>query len=272
MSFDPERLVLCSGSLGSVPLDTKLRAAAAAGFGWVSLYGHEYRAAVEAGVDCAALLRELGLRVAEVDGVAVTMGSDETFAEALDIARAVEARSITIVETSAYDPADTTQVTAAIEAFRRHCDLADRHGVLVHIEPFAWSDLCRTKDCAVIINEAGRSNGGLLLDLWHLVRGPDEGNIDPALHPSSVFEVQLADTVGEPWDNVRDECMGRRLLPGQGHADLSNHVAELATVGALPLVGVELFGRGANTDRPGDAAAACWTALQEVLADAFSGG
>ena len=258
-------LVLCSGSLGSAPLEEKLVAAADAGFGWVSIYGGEYRAASEAGVDVASLLNRLGLRVAEVDGVAVSLRAPELFAEAMDIAVATSARSITIVETGAFDPSDNAQMREAVAAFGEACDVAAERGVLVHIEPFAWSSLARSADAARIVELAGRENGGLLLDLWHHVRGPDQGVLDASIPPAMLLGIQLADVAPEPWPNVRDECMEHRLLPGEGHGALAGRLADLADRGPLPPVGVEVFGAALSALGPAGAAAAARRSLESTL-------
>lgn len=258
-------LVLCSGSLGSAPLSEKIDAAAAAGFEWVSLYGHEYRAAVDAGIDVAALLADHALRVAEVDGVAITLSDPDLIDQALEIATATAARSITIVETRSFDANDPMAVDAAVRAFGEACDLAADQGVLVHIEPFAWSDLGSTMVAADIVSQADRRNGGLLLDLWHHVRGPDAARLDPSLPPSMLFGIQLADTVADPWPDVRDECMGHRLLPGEGSADLPRRLAELSARGPLPPIGVEVFSDALADAGAHEAARRCRVAVDETL-------
>jgi sugar phosphate isomerase/epimerase len=258
-------IILCSGSLGSIELSQKIEAAAEAGFDGISVYGDEVRAAVEAGVDCGSLAADLGLMVAEVDGVVVTSRSTEHFDEALDIAEHMAARSITMVETRAYDPTDDRQVSEAAEVFGELCDRAALAGRLVHIEPFAWSSLGRTADAAEIVRRAGRPNGGLLFDLWHHVRGPDQGVLDDAIDVASIFEIQLADTHATAWPNTRDECMTSRLLPGHGHADLAPRLRALAARGPLAPVGVEVFGTELDGLLPARAAATALDALTSVL-------
>ncbi len=258
-------LVLCSGSLGTVPLDAKFRAAASAGFDLVSVYGQEYWTGVQAGVDFPTLLMELDLGVAEVDGVAISLRRPELFDDALTIARALHARSVTVVETEPYDPGDETQVTAAVEAFSTLCDAAAADDILVHIEPFSWSSLGRVTDALAIVASAGRANGGVLLDLWHHTRGPDGGKLDPGVGTESLFGIQLADTLAEPWPNVRDECMHQRLLPGDGHAALAGQLTDLAARGPLPPIGIEVFGDALSGLSPDAAARTAFEATQRVL-------
>ena len=271
------QLILCSGSLGSIPLAEKFRAAAAAGFDMVSVYGHEYHQAVADGSDLPALCSELGLRVAEVDGVAISQfpeassggPSDPLFDDALAIAVALSAYSITIVETGDYDAADASQFETAVEAFAQRCIRAGEHDILVHLEPFAWSSLGRTADAAAIAEAANQPNGGVLLDLWHHVRGPDQGVLDPAISMSRILGIQLADTLAEPWTNVRDECMTSRQLPGTGHADLAARLRSLSDRGSLPPIGIEVFGEVLE-GLPAEAAAATARASVEATLSAIA--
>jgi len=261
-------LVLCSGSLGDVPLPVKIRAAAEAGFGWISMYGYEYDAAVAGGLDVASALHDAHLRVAEIDGVATSLFDPDAFGRALDIAVTVGARSVTIVETTSFNPTDLEQMGHATDAFAAACARAATHDVLVHLEPFAWSPLATTGDAATIITGAAQPNGGLLLDLWHHLRGPDAGNLHEAVDPTMLIGLQLADTVATRWANVRDECMQQRLLPGDGHGDLAGHVATLASLGPLPPVGVEVFGETLRRLEPTEGAVRCRAAVERTLAEA----
>ncbi len=237
----------------------------------VSVYGHEYHQAVDDGVDPAAMCAELGVRIAEVDGVAITLEDTAAFDEALTIAVALHAYSITIVETGEYEPNDAGHFAAAVSAFGRRCDLAAEHGIVVHIEPFAWSSLGRTADAVAIAEAADRSNGGVLLDLWHHVRGPDGGVLDPSIPMSRILGIQLADTIEQPWPNVRDECMTLRQLPGAGHAQLARRLKDLAARGPLPPIGVEVFGEVLDQVRPDVAASAARDALEQTMAAAGIG-
>ena len=184
------------------------------------------------------------------------------------MARSLGARSITMVEAGHYDPSDRHHRREAASAFGALCDRAADHDLLVHIEPFAWSSLGRIADAMAIVTGADRPNGGLLLDLWHHVRGPDRGRLPPGFDHERVFGIQLADTLAAPWSNVRNECMNRRLLPGDGHGRLADRLAELADHGPLPPVGVEVFGEAMAGQPPVEAAATAFESMTTVFVDA----
>jgi sugar phosphate isomerase/epimerase len=222
--------IVCSGTFGrKVPIREKAEAASRAGFDGISVYTDEHDPGL------ASRLGDLGLHVAEVDGaMAWRPGQPGIEVErAVEIATELHARSITVLETTgdAPDPAE------AAEHFARVCALAAANGLDVDIEPYAWSGIGTIADAAAIVRLAGHTNGGIMLDVWHLFRGPDRGNLDPA-HLDLVHAVQVSDPVPDGQRqpvSLRDECMHDRRLPGERSA----RVTELLP--AVPLE-VEVFG------------------------------
>ena len=242
-------MIVCSGTFGSsLPIRDKAEAAARAGFDAMSVYAREY----EPGLP--KRLGDLGLTVAELDGATAWMPGQPglPIEQAIEIAAELQARSVTILETTgqALDPGQ------AAEHFARVCELAAPAGIEVDIEPFAWSGLATVEAAADIVRRAGHARGGIMLDVWHLVRGPDQGRLDPA-HLDLVHGIQVCDpapdTERRPL-SLRDECMSDRKLPGAWSARV---------VEALPGVPVELevF---ALPGSPDEVAAAAYRALMAL--------
>jgi len=244
-------MILCSGTLGmALPIREKAAAAARAGFEGISVYAREY----EPGLP--GRLRDLGLRVAEVDGATGWLPGEPgiAFERAVEIAAELQARSITVLETrgQAPDPA------LAAEHFARACELAAPAGIDVDIEPFAWSGLATLGAAAAIVRRAGCPNGGITLDSWHLVRGPDRGELDPA-HFDLVRGLQLSDPAPDAERRplgLRDECMTDRRLPGAWAARI------VQVFPGVPLE-VEVFNLPGTPD---EVAAAAYRALTAVAA------
>lgn len=238
---------LCTGTLGRVPWDEKARAASAAGFARLSIYGWEHRKLHERGWDDAAivyLLDELDLRVAEYDGVVMTMQTPEGAEDAAASAAALGARSITVLEHSDWQPGEHVEQAAATLA--EIADVAAEHGILALIEPFAWSPLDDHRVAAEIVERADRPNAGLLLDTWHLWRGPERGRVDPAIDPAMIKAIQVGDAgpdpVGQPTpEEIAHECIHHRLMPGDGHGDIAGLLADLAARGVDAPIAVEVF-------------------------------
>jgi len=202
-------VIVCSGTFGpALPVARKAEAAARAGFEGISVYAHEF----EPGL--GRRLADLGLRVAEVDGATSWFpGQTGTSVErTIEVATELQARSITILETKG----QTLEPRLAAEHFARVCELAEPAGIDVDIEPFAWSGLATVADAAEIIRRAGHPRGGITLDVWHLVRGPEQGRLDPA-HVDLVHALQVSDPTADDQRtglSLRDECMNHRQLPG----------------------------------------------------------
>jgi sugar phosphate isomerase/epimerase len=242
-------VILCSGTLGSIPFRAKAEAAAAAGFTGVSIYSREYEPGVR------SMLDDLGLSVAEVDGPMAWMpgqpGSEPE--RVLQIAAELGARSCTVLELTLQPP----QPDAAIDAFGSLCDRAATLGIAMHIEPFAWSGVATLRAAADIVAGADRPNGGIILDTWHHVRGPDRGVLDPDA-AELVVAVQISDPADVPMPSIRDDCMHNRRWPG---AVARRVVDELRALGNDAPLEVETFTDGSDAHAQAHAAAAAYRAL-----------
>jgi sugar phosphate isomerase/epimerase len=116
---------------------------------------------------------------------------------------------------------------AAVEGFAKLCDDAGERGLRVALEFMPFS---RIPDIAAgwsTVQEADCPNGGLVLDLCHLVRGGWEPETLLSIPPDRIFAVQLGDGPEEAPDDLRDEAMFHRALPGEGSFDISGLLATL---------------------------------------------
>ena len=271
----PHPPYLCTGTLGRVPWDEKARAASAAGFARLSIYGWEHRKLHERGWDDSAivnLLDELGLQVAEYDGVVMTMRSPAGGEGAVAAAAALGARSITVLEHSDWQPGEHMDQAAATLA--EIADQAADHGILALIEPFSWSPLDDHRVAAEIVERADRPNAGLLMDTWHLWRGPEQGRLDPAIDPAMIKAIQVGDTGPEPLgrptpEEIAYECIHHRLMPGDGHGNIAELLADLVGRGVDAPIAIEVFSDELNALESREVAhrsMACFKELKARLA------
>ena len=259
----PNDTVLCSGTLGNLSFADKIEAAAAAGFAGISVY---YRESNDPGKVRRAVA-DAGLFFAELDGPVTWLPNWDgptapSAAEVVDRAAALGARSFTVLEiTGATPPLDI-----AVEAFGAVCDLAAQAGVLVHIEPFPWSGISDFGFAADIVAGADRSNGGILLDTWHLFRGPSRGALPSRVKPEMVLGLQINDLRATPDNNVPYEAMHDRLLPGSGAAaaEIRTLLDDLRAGGCSAPLGVEVFSDEFAALPPLEVAQRAFEALQYV--------
>lgn len=253
MTLGPDDLVLCAGTMAATPLAERAAAASAAGFGGVSLFLDDLDAARRSGLsdrDIRALLDDNGLQVAELDPLMSWVsetGDTRVTAEGEGFLRwreddfyaaaeAVGARSINAV-LFATQPVAQEQL---VEAFASLCERASEHGLLVHLEFMPFSQVSSVDSALTIVLQAGRSNGGVTFDVWHHYRGEASAEALARAAPH-VLAVQLDDAPRQAEANLIEETLHRRLLPGQGDADVPELIRILDAGGCTAPLGVEVF-------------------------------
>jgi len=281
VSLEPRDLVLCSGTLKrGVSFADRLAAAREGGFAGVSLWGRDYQAARDEGLgdkDLRAMLDDNGLAVAELDPVwwwlpgardivippeydtedIFRFGEDQLF----EIADAVGARSVNAVDVFGGD----WILDQAVEAFAGLCDSAAEHGLLVHLEFLPWSRINSVESAYEIVRLADRPNGGIVVDAWHLFRGPSHLEALKSVPGDRILNVQLDDGPAEPEPDLLTATLHDRLLPGEGDFDLPWLIDVLVTSGAHAPFGVEVFSDDLHLLEPTEAGRRAGESVRRVL-------
>jgi sugar phosphate isomerase/epimerase len=91
------------------------------------------------------------------------------------------------------------------------------------------------------VREAGRDNGGVLLDTWHFLRSGGTPEALSAMPLDRVYAIQVSDAPAVAEPDVMEETMARRLLPGEGAARVRDVIDVLRDAGCTAPVGVEVF-------------------------------
>ena len=245
-------LVLCAGSALQTPFTERLALAASAGFTGLSMWESDYlgaRAEGHSDADLRGALADHGIEIAELDALTRWLPGEDgavqsdwtTSFEETDfyaVADAIGARSVNVVDLGARR---TISVDDAAEAFAGVCDRAREHGLLVHIEFLPWSSIPDFQSAWEIVRQAGRDNGGVLLDTWHFLRSGGTPESLRELPRDRVFAIQVSDAPAVAEANLMEETMARRLLPGQGAARVRDVLDVLSDGGCTAPVGVEVF-------------------------------
>ena len=277
----PRDLVLCGGSFArAVPLAERIRAAAAAGFQGLSLWGRDYEQARASGLgdaDLRALLDDHGIAIAEIDGAwAWLPGAERAVADDGEgffryreddlyrIADAVGGRSLNAIDAFGGD----WTLDAAAEAYAALCERAARHGLLVHLEFLPWTRIPDVATAWEIARRADRPDAGIAVDSWHFFRGRPDWETLRRIPGSRVTAIQLSDAPARPAPDLVAETLHGRRLPGEGELDLARLVATLREIGADAPLGVEVFSDALHALAPDEAARRARDALRGLDADA----
>lgn len=245
-----QHLVLCAGTVTGASLQELVAAGNAGGFDAVSLFPAHYRDARAGGAsdaDLRLLLADNGLCIAELDPLLNWVPGHEFSSDAgmglatedefYRIKDALGARSLNVV----WALPQRIPEELLVAAFAAVCDRAARHDLIVHIEFLPWAQVDSIETALRIVRAANRSNGGILFDSWHHFRGGVDDAVLLTLPGEKIQAIQLNDAPALAEDNLVEETMQRRLLPGAGDIALVEIIRALNVSGCVAPVGIEIF-------------------------------
>jgi len=256
-------LVLAQGTLRSAGFRDRVAAAASAGFTGIGLATRAYARLRDEGWSDAALsavLDDAGVRLAEAEGLLGFSSAGQVQSGVLAGRRYADpaAEQLAFAMANAFGVRHLTVTTAfdgslepdAAAAFAGLCDRAAEHDLLVALEPMPCSTVPDLPTAVRLVREAGRPNGGLCVDSWHLYRGGGDEQALLELPPG------LVDT------------LHHRQLPGDGALPLTAFLGVLHRIGVRAPTSVEVLSDDLDARPPAEAASLAASATRRVLRDA----
>ena len=249
-----DKLVLCDATLvgGAIDLDAKtlesmLSATAGAGFRGVSLWAFHHTSVVAAGMppeDVRAMHRDHGLAAPVVEALLGWESGD---------AAAIDAACLAALDVGAFYGAETAAAVvmgpsldsfdAAASGLAHLASRAAERGLKVCLEWLPWSGVPDIATAWKLLQATGRDDVGLVCDTWHWLRQPGGPDLETlrAVPGERIHVVQVNDTTAIGSDDLFNECMTSRRLPGDGEVDFASLLAALDEIGADPIWGPEVF-------------------------------
>lgn len=127
-------------------------------------------------------------------------------------------------------------------AFASVCDDFAEAGCAVAFEIMPHGIVNSIAKGVAIVDRADRPNGGLMLDLWHITRGPSSFDEIAALPGYYVTGVELDDGPAKPLgDDLLHETLHDRNLTGEGGMDVAGFVEAVRATGFKGPWGVEII-------------------------------
>lgn len=233
----------------AIPIEERVAQTAAAGFAGMGLGMHDLQA-IRAGIGFRALQRMLD----DAGIVWVQLGTldhwwrDDARREASDADRGVLLEAAATLRASqVIVAADTSSAAvtpdAMTHAWRHLAGQAEAVGAQLVLEPVPWSNLPTIERAARFVRQADHRNGGLLVDVMHVLRGGSTlASIRDALDPRSVFAVELSDGLMSTPSGLTlaEESRDARYIPGSGAWDLPSFIRTMRSLGFDEPWGVEV--------------------------------
>ncbi|MBV6416026.1 MAG: hypothetical protein CMLOHMNK_00553 [Steroidobacteraceae bacterium] len=231
-----------------IPLEERLAAAAEAGYTGVGFFHGDLIAYLDRGGSFRALRSRLdahGIRHVELEYLTDWFAdgerrqrSDAIRQDLYVAADALRARHIKVMPPFGNEGWSRQRL---IDEYGELCAEAEDHNLLMPIEMIPFSDL-PTLDAALSIPAgAEAANGGLLIDVWHVVRSG--GCFEDIQRVPSRYllaaEIDDADRVmrGE----IREDTMHHRKFCGEGDFDVPAFIAAMTRAGYRGPYGVEIL-------------------------------
>jgi sugar phosphate isomerase/epimerase len=170
------------------------------------------------------ILAEYGMKYLELEFLVGWIAEGEEYAQSEivldDMLAAAQALDVRHLKIGPDMHAKTWPMQRMIERFGGLCDKADAYGTDVVLEPVPWSNVADLETAIAIVAGAARSNGGLLLDIWHLGRGGIAYSDIAAIPPGLVHHVEIDDADAEIRGTLLEDTLNHRRFCGQGALDV----------------------------------------------------
>lgn len=134
-----------------------------------------------------------------------------------------------------------TPTPRLIEAFAEQCAEASKHGTRIGFELMPFSMIDSLDDSLNMIEGAGAANGGIVLDLWHIVKlgiSYDELGRIPLKY---LVSVELNDGTFTAPRSLHEDTVNHRRLCGEGEFDIKSFIACVQKMGYDGPWGIEVL-------------------------------
>jgi sugar phosphate isomerase/epimerase len=228
-------------------LEDRIAAAARAGYaGFGIVHADLVQAKTTLGYDALReLLTEHGIRHVEVEMLGDWYSSGEARAASdaarADLLEASHALGAPHIKVGGDISADPVEWDIFVTEFANLCRDATGAGTRIAFEPMPFGNVPDLMSARKLIDEAGESAGGLILDLWHMARGNVPFSEIADLPVRYLFAVELDDADKDVAGTLLEDTLQRRRLCGEGDQDVAGFVQAIRATGFGGPWGVEIL-------------------------------
>jgi sugar phosphate isomerase/epimerase len=142
---------------------------------------------------------------------------------------------------------EKTPMPRLMEAFSTLCVEAAEHGTRIGFELMPFAMLDTLEDSLAMVEGAGASNGGIVLDLWHVVKLKIPYNDVSRIPLKFLVSVELNDgTFEAPW-SLHEDTINHRRLCGEGEFDILGFIECVRNTGYQGPWGIEVLSQELRT-------------------------
>ena len=197
----------------------------------------------------AELIAEAGLRTFELPTLMVGPDAEATRAEIARLVGYARVLQPEFVQINVEGELDGV----VVDGLRRAGDAFGAEGTRLAIEYLPWlpaiKDIASTLD---LLERARVEGAGVLVDTWHFTESADTWADLEALPLESLAYVQFDDHPPRESDDLVQETLMRRVMPGEGRFELERFVAAVRAKGYAGPVSCEILSAATRVMDPGE--------------------
>jgi sugar phosphate isomerase/epimerase len=138
-----------------------------------------------------------------------------------------------------------------IEEFAKLCREAANHGTRVVFELMPFSVIDNLEDALALVKGADQRNGGICIDLWHVVKlGIPYERVAAAQRHVASIEINDGYLETPPGMTLHEETIGHRQFCGEGEFDVRGFVDQMVRAGYSAPWGIEVLNAAHRRELP----------------------
>jgi sugar phosphate isomerase/epimerase len=130
-----------------------------------------------------------------------------------------------------------------IESFAALCAEAAEHGTKIAFEPMAAAMVHTLEDSLAMVEGAGAKNGGIVLDIWHMVNLGISNDQVSRVPLQYLYGVEVNDAIKAKIGTLPPEVVEPRTFCGEGDFDIKGFIGTLEKTGYAGPWGIEVFAK-----------------------------
>lgn len=158
-----------------------------------------------------------------------------------DLRDAAEELGLTLVKVGPAFVGEDVSLDRYAEGFAELCDVYADVGARVALEFLPFSAVSTPSAALDIAEQAGRPNGGLVVDLWHVERGGVSLKDVSSIPVERLMHVELCDAASAMPSDLVEDTLDHRLLCGEGDFDIRGFLDSVRDTGYGGAYGVEIL-------------------------------
>lgn len=128
-----------------------------------------------------------------------------------------------------------------IECFSKLCDEAAERNTKILYEFMPFANVHCLEDALTLMRGADRQNGGVILDIWHMVLMNITNDMLSTFPSKYILGVELNDGKIPMQEDLLDATINKRLLCGEGDFDIGGFLKVVADIGYEGPFGIEVL-------------------------------